>query len=530
MLHITRILVPVDFSKYSSAALARAVDLAEQFKAELRLLHVASDKDADAHHFAVEQLERLVSADMMLKLKVSHVATAGVPAREIVRQATTEKVDWIVMGTHGRTGLKRLAMGSVAEEVLRTAPCPVMIVRHPDQLVPANVEEATVGEPEYGSAQDLIRRAASQRATDIHIDPAGDGRYGVRFRIDGRLQAYCQLDRDVAERLIHQLKILGNLDIADPFRPRESRLRLPSTMTAYEVRITTSPVAGGEAVALRLFSREVDCHRLDQLGFAESALAAVNAMLRRGEGIILVTGPTGSGKTTTVYAMLDTFRRCEQNIVSIEDPVEFPLPYIRQMEVDPRHGITMTTGLRTLLRMDPDVVFLGEIRDGESVDIAMRAASSGKYVFSTLHTRDAAGTITALRDLHGDSRSLAANLTGVVSQRLVRRLCTHCRQACTITEERRHALDGNEALLPETAFAPIGCEHCRNTGYRGRIGIFETIVVTDAVRDAIVKEYSETDLRQVMRAGGAASLMDDVANKVRAGLTSVEEALQMRWL
>lgn len=530
MFHLARILVPVDFSKYSEAALAQAIELAEQFKAELHLLHVVSENDSDALRQAAEHLERLVPTELMLRLKVARAVVYGLPGREIVRKALRECFDLIVMGTHGRTGLVRLAMGSIAERVLRTAPCPVMIVRHPDQAVDLLPEEEPLVESEYAPALDLIQRAATQRATDIHIDPAEGSNYQVRFRIDGHLQHYCHLDRDIAERLMQQLTVLANLDIADPFRPKEGRLRLPAAMPDVEARITTSPVSGGEAVAVRLFTRETGFHRLDQLGLSEHALAAVNSMLRRGEGIVLVTGPTGSGKTTTVYSMLETLLCEEQNIVSIEDPVEFPVAFVRQMEVDARHGITMASGLRTLLRMDPDVIFLGEIRDGETADIAMRAASSGKYVLSTLHTRDAAGTITALRDLHGDCRSLAANLTGIVSQRLVRRLCPHCRQPIATTDERQRLPEEIGALLPDTTFGAKGCEQCRGTGYHGRIGVFEAVVVENAVREAIVQGLPEGELRQVMRSCGTPSLTADAIVRVQEGITSVAEVLQMRWL
>lgn len=531
MVPLAKILVPFDFSKYSEAALAKATELAEQFKAELHLVHVASENDEEARRQAVVQLEQLVPAELMLKLKVAHVALHGSPWREIVKKAASERFDMIVMGTHGRTGLSRFALGSVAERVLRTAPCPVMIVRHPDQAVDLAREGAKSVEPEYAPAVDLIQRAATQRASDIHIDPAEDSQYLVRFRIDGRLQRYCQLDRDIADRLIHQFKILANLDIADPFRPREGRLRLPVALSELEARITTAPVSGGEAVALRLFALDTSCHRLDQLGFTDHALAAVNGMLRHGQGIVLVTGPTGSGKTTTVYSMLETLRSGGQNIVSIEDPVEFPVSFVRQMEVDARHGITMTSGLRTLLRMDPDVVFLGEIRDGEAVDIAMRAASSGRYVFSTLHTRDAAGTVTALRDLQSNSRFLGANLTGIISQRLVRRLCPHCRQPCPTADAlRQQLLDESGAHLPEMTFCAKGCEQCRGTGYRGRIGVFETVTADADVREAIEQGKSEGELRQVMRSRGALGLTADALIKIQEGITSVDEVLQMRWL
>ena len=528
MFELAKILVPIDFSKYSEAAQAQAVEIARRSGAELHLFHVASDRSPAAPSQAVERLEQSIPAGLMLTLKVAYAAVHGSPVEEIVRKALSEQFDLIVMGTHGRTGLVRLAMGSVAENVLRAAPCPVMIVPHPDQAADRAAAEAPPAE--HAPALELILRAAAQRATDVHIDPAEDGKHIVRFRIDGHLQRYCRIDNAIAERLVHQLKVLANLDIADPFQSREGRLRLPPSMSDMEVRITTAPVYGGQAVALRLFTREAASYRLEQLGFTQDALEAVKRMAQRGEGVVLCAGPSGSGKTTTVYSMIDRLCTGAQNIVSIEDPVEFPVPFARQVEVDARHGITMTSGLRTLLRMDPDVIFLGEIRDREAADMVMRAASSGKYVFSTLHARDAAGALTALRDLHSDSRSVAANLTGIISQRLVRRLCPHCRQTCTATKERRQLLGEEGAALPEVTYSAQGCDQCRGTGYHGRVGVFETVIADDAVRDAVLRGAPEDEVRQIMRHGGAVSLTADALVKVRDAITSLEEVLEMRWL
>jgi type II secretory ATPase GspE/PulE/Tfp pilus assembly ATPase PilB-like protein len=378
-------------------------------------------------------------------------------------------------------------------------------------------------------ALDLIARAVALRATDIHIDPAGR-EHAVRLRIDGRLERYCGLDSEVASHLIQQCKTMARLDIADPFHPQEGRMRLPPAFADLEVRITTSPVAAGESVALRLFDRDNVLRPLDSLGLSPASLAPIGQILRRGEGLVLVTGPTGSGKTTTVYSMLKSLGTGERNIVSIEDPVEFPATFVRQMEVDERHGVTMTSGLRTLLRMDPDIVFLGEIRDAGAAETAMRAASSGKYVFSTLHTRDVASTITALRDLHIDSRSLAGNLTGIISQRIVRRLCSQCRREDTTTDEQRALVKDYGLGPPAHLFYPSGCTHCRGTGYRGRIGVYEVVVPNDDILRQISSGASEQELRQCIRLAGTPDLMNDALSKVCDGITSLEEVMKMRSL
>ena len=379
-------------------------------------------------------------------------------------------------------------------------------------------------------AIDLIQRARRLRATDIHLDPSGNGEIVVRLRIDGRLEEYCRLNELVGEHLINQLKTIAQLDIAEPFRPQEGRLRLPESMTELEVRITTARVASGDTVALRLFDGSNIFLPLTNLGFADSALESVKDMLHLGEGLVLVTGPTGSGKTTTVYSMLETSGGAERNVVSVEDPVEFPVPFVRQMNVDDRHGITMTSGLRTILRMDPDVVFLGEIRDAEAAQIAMQAAASGKYVFSTLHTRDVASTVTALRDMGIADRSAAGNLTGIINQRLLRRLCPNCKRADAPTEAQKDRFLSAGLAIPERVFAATGCELCRNTGFRGRVGAFEVALVNKPLSDAIAAGESENHLRDLLRSNGIVSLVEDALRKAADGTTTVDEAIGVHWL
>jgi type II secretory ATPase GspE/PulE/Tfp pilus assembly ATPase PilB-like protein len=380
-------------------------------------------------------------------------------------------------------------------------------------------------------ALDLLQRALALRATDIHVDPAEDD-YRVRMRIDGLLEEYCRLGEDVAQHLIHQLKILADQDIADPFHVHEGRLKLPTDNWTCQARLTTSPVEGGEAVCLRLHSNEALMRSLDDLGASPANRQALDEMLRRGAGLILVTGPTGAGKTTTVYAMLRELelRQGHLNMVTIEDPVEIRAPFLRQLSVDEQHGLTIAKGLRTMLRMDPDVVFVGEIRDAETAETAMRAASSGKYVFSSLHTRDVASTVTALRDLGITDWSLSANLTGLVSQRLVRRLCQTCRRAQAVADADRQFFQDHGVEPPDQIYQAAGCDLCRNRGYLGRIGVFESIVNHGDLAAAIIAGASEEALRQQMRSGGTLGLVADGLLKVAAGITSLAEVKQMHWL
>jgi type II secretory ATPase GspE/PulE/Tfp pilus assembly ATPase PilB-like protein len=532
MVATNKILVPTDFSPHGEAALVHACQLAESSGAELHLVHVvAGELSLDKRRETLEKLARALDPHQELELEVRREALGGVPYRRIVEYADEHNVDLIVMGTHGRTGLAHFALGSVAERVLRTSSRPVLVVK-PERAERAatTTEPLFVEEADASPAFDLIQRAVSLRATDVHIDPGPDDEVTVRLRIDGRLEEYCRLDGNVADHLQHQLKLSANLDIAEPFRPKEGRLRLPRGMKDLEVRITTCPVAGGEAVALRLFSRDNIFFPLKELGLSRAALDAAERMVSTGEGIILVTGPTGAGKTTTVYSMLEILGGEERNIVSIEDPVEYAVPFVRQMNVDERHGVTMTSGLRTVLRMDPDIVFVGEIRDAEAADIAMRAASSGRHVFSTLHTRDVAATVTAIRDLHIDNRSLAGNLTGIISQRLLRRVCRKCVRHAPIAEHQREIFLAHGIEAPEQVSVTHGCEACRGTGLYGRVGVFEAIQANDQVRAAIADGAPEDELRTLIRSSGTLSLTSDALSKVRDGVTSFDEAMTMRWL
>ncbi len=351
----------------------------------------------------------------------------------------------------------------------------------------------------------------------------------VRFRIDGRLEHYCRLAHDVGRSLVTQLKIMAEVDIADPFHAEEGRFSLPHPSN-YDVRLTRVPVIGGEAIALRLLNRENVLRPLASLGLSEECLARMHDMLRLGEGVVLVTGPTGAGKTTTAYSMAHAMDDGHRNIVTMEDPVEYRVPSFRQMSVDPRHGITMTSGLRSLLRMDPDVVLVGEIRDVETAEMAMRAASSGKYVFTTIHTRDVASTVTAVRDLHIDNRSLAGNLTGIISERLVRRVCADCCRSVPILKQQAKCFTDEEVEPPEMLRAPGGCKKCRNTGYRGRIGIFEVVLPDREIREAIGNGESEDDLRDLLRSRGTRSLLCDVLAKAYDGITTLDEVRAMTWV
>jgi type II secretory ATPase GspE/PulE/Tfp pilus assembly ATPase PilB-like protein/nucleotide-binding universal stress UspA family protein len=548
---IQTILFPTDYSEASHLALRYAGSLARQSRAKLVVVYVeppslpplggeagaAIDLDRDQANL----LKLLAEVTEGEDAPIAHefLTLRGDPATEIVQLGRKLPADLIVMATTGRTGWRRLLIGSVAEAVIREAACPVLTLKHSavGAELSAAVFEPLAAPPEFSAgpaadhsnATELIRRAVAARATDVHFDPSGS-EIEVRFRIDGRLERYCRLSAEVGHALIAQLKILAELDIADPFRPQEGRLALAEPARGVEIRITKVPVVGGESVSLRLLDQSQVLRPLDSLGVSSEPLSWLHAMLRLGEGLVLITGPSGSGKTTTAYSMVYTLDDGTRNIVTMEDPAELHIPGFRQMSVDPRHGVTMNSGLRSLLRMDPDIVLIGEIRDAETAGIGMRAASSGKYVFTTLHTRDVASTITALRDLQADNRSLAGNLTGIISQRLVRRLCPQCRRSMNISKEQRQLFHEAGLEPPDQLFHSVGCAACHHRGYQGRIGVFEVALMNPPLRGSIEAGGSEAEFRDLLRTHGTCSLLAEGLKKAAEGITSLDEVRAMTWI
>ncbi len=554
-----KILLPTDYSAASAKALRYAISLARQSQAELLVVYVEplplAGVVAQAFDASEEERESLAvqlaggGDDAPLSYEVRRLR--GDPAHEIIELAAAEKADLIVMATSGRSGLRRMLMGSVAEAVVRGARCPVLTLKEPEtgtvQVVGALADRDEAAPDEEGGidfrspadsiaaagrlgAGVLLEQAAAERATDVHLYPVEQG-LEVRLRVDGRMQDHCRLSEETGHHVLQQLKVMADLDISDPFHPQEGRAHSAAGLPGYEIRVTTVPVVGGDSAALRLLRRDRLLRPIESLGLSARALKGVQQMLRPagGEGVVLITGPANSGKTTTAYSMVHALDDGHRNIVTIEDPPEYRIPSFRQLAPSPRHHISMTKGLRTLLRMDPDIILVGEIRDVEAAEIAMRAASSGKFVFTTLHTRDVASTITALRDLKIDNRSLAGNLTGIISQRLVRRLCEHCRRQVPVDEEAATVFAEAGLTSPEHIYSATGCEHCQESGYRERIGVFEAVPPNSDLRQAIEEGVSEDDLRRLIREQGVPTLASDALDKVREGVTSLAEARGMAW-
>ena len=374
----------------------------------------------------------------------------------------------------------------------------------------------------------LLQYAFSQRASDIHLEPRREqGR--IRFRIDGVLHAIYQLPPVVMNAVTSRIKILGRMDVAEKRRPQDGRIKTRTPAgREIELRLSTMPTAFGEKCVLRIFDPDTVTKNFSQLGFAPAEETAWRAMITRPHGIVLVTGPTGSGKTTTLYTTLKHLANPEVNVCTVEDQIEMVAPELNQMQVQPAIDLTFAQGIRTLLRQDPDIIMVGEIRDLEAAQMAVQAALTGHLVLSTLHTNDAASAVTRLLDLGVPYYLIQNVLIGVMAQRLARTLCPHCKETGQIDGALWEALIRPWPLpKPVTIRAPCGCPECRNTGYLGRIGLYELLTVTPELRRLFRPNMDADELRRRASARGMRPLRVSAALQIAAGLTTFEEVIQI---
>jgi type II secretory ATPase GspE/PulE/Tfp pilus assembly ATPase PilB-like protein len=371
----------------------------------------------------------------------------------------------------------------------------------------------------------LVRDAYEAGASDIHLEATRSGPL-VRFRLDGVLTEAIQPPADLHHAVVSRIKLLAELDIAERRRPQDGRIRVRLEARELDLRVSTVPTMFGESVVLRVLDRGGRPVELTELGMGESMLSAVGQIAARPHGMFLVTGPTGSGKTTTLYACLAQRDRASEKIVTVEDPVEYQLSGVTQVPVHRQAGVTFGAALRSILRQDPDVVMIGEMRDAETAEIGVQAAMTGHLVFSTLHTNDAVGAVARLLDLGVPDYLVAATIEGVLAQRLVRRICDGCRAEYRPRAELVAQLSGRPART-RTLQQGVGCSACRGTGFRGRVGLYELVTANDAMKDAITRGASRSELRTCAEAGGTIPLRLDGWSKVESGLTTVEEVLRV---
>jgi general secretion pathway protein E len=373
----------------------------------------------------------------------------------------------------------------------------------------------------------LVAGAIKDRASDIHVEPYS-GSLKIRYRIDGILYDILNLPRRIQSPLVSRIKIMAKLNIAEKRLPQDGRIEIKIADRLVDIRVSVIPTAFGERVVLRLLDKTANVLMLADLGMQDQRVKMLNRLIKSPYGIILVTGPTGSGKTTTLYAALSTINRPEINIITIEDPIEYQMDGVGQIQVNPKIDLTFAAGLRSIVRQDPDVILIGEIRDRETAEIAIQSSLTGHLVFSTLHTNDAASAVTRLIDMGIEPFLVTSSIIAIIAQRLVRMLCPHCKEVYVPDEESLANLGlGRSVLQNNTFYRKKGCNLCMQTGFRGRTAIFEIMIVDDEIKRLILKTSDANQINELALKRGMITLQKDGIDKVLAGITTTEEVLRV---
>jgi len=375
-------------------------------------------------------------------------------------------------------------------------------------------------------AHAILEDALQFRATDVHLEPFSQG-WRLRLRVDGTLHDAAQIHPEIGLKLVRFFRTNANLDPVATYLPQDASLQMHVQNRRLDLRLATAPCFGGEKLALRLLDPNRLINNIRELGLEDTHLERFELWLGQATGMCLVTGPTGSGKTTTLYSLLHELELSKHAIVTIEDPVEYPIDGIVQIQVNPAHGLTFATGLRAMLRLDPDYLLVGEVRDAESAQVTIEAAASGRFVMSTMHCPDAAGVLTLLRNWGIPDHQIATVLQIVVNQRLVRRLCSDCRREGDVSKSGHAWLSSLGLPAPQKVYSPVGCEKCQNTGYLGRIGVFEVWHKAESDYQLILGHADEHSIRTQLRRRGLPTVIEDGLRKVRTGMTSLEEIQQI---
>ncbi|MDT8440025.1 MAG: type II secretion system ATPase GspE [Desulfuromonadales bacterium] len=392
---------------------------------------------------------------------------------------------------------------------------------------PADLIDTSDEAPIIRFVNSLITQGYKERASDIHIEPF-ERDLVVRYRIDGILYEVLRPPLKAHAGIVSRIKIMAQLNIAEKRLPQDGRFRVRVAGRDMDIRVSTLPTAFGERVVLRLLDKAASVLSLEEIGLESVLLRQFEAMIGKSHGIFLVTGPTGSGKTTTLYAALSRLNSREKNIITVEDPIEYQLAGVGQIQVNPKIDLTFANGLRSILRQDPDIIMVGEIRDRETAEIAVQSALTGHMVFSTLHTNDAAGALTRLVEMGIEPFLAASSIVGILAQRLVRRICPHCREVVAPPAELLAQL-GDECVLPENPqfYRGRGCARCMNIGYWGRCGIYELLKIDDEVRELLLQDKDAATIKRAATRGGMRSLRADGLAKALRGETSLEEVLRV---
>ncbi len=397
-------------------------------------------------------------------------------------------------------------------------------------LGPADLLDSSDEAPIIRFVNGLLARACRERASDIHLEPF-ETELVIRYRIDGVLYEVLRPPQRACAAIISRIKIMAGLNIAEKRLPQDGRFRVRIAGRDVDIRVSSLPTAFGERLVLRLLEKSASVIDLSQLGLGAQLRQQICELIKQPHGIFLVTGPTGSGKTTTLYAALSYLNDRSKNIITVEDPIEYQLNGVGQIQVNPKIDLTFAAGLRSILRQDPDIIMVGEIRDGETAEIAVQSALTGHMVFSTLHTNDAAGAMTRLIDMKIEPFLVSSAVTGILAQRLVRKLCPNCRTSYIPNAEMIQHFDG---LLTghsgQQFYRANGCETCQQIGYRGRTGIYELLLMTDEIRELLMSGADASSIRKAAQRAGMLNLRQDGLQKAMAGETSLEEVLRVTQL
>jgi type II secretion system protein E len=527
-----------------ATALRRLLDVGEIAPTEEAILRWLAEEYALAYTDLLDvepdkQLLSLFPARVLLKQQILPLRrTNGVVEVAVNRLFATEGLDTLKTLTGlrlqpvlapseaiQREMKKRLGVGADTLDSMEEEASLQVIQENQDEN--ANLDEAAEDASIIRFVNQVLGDAIALRATDIHLEPFED-ELRIRYRIDGVLQEVpvpAQIKR-YQPAIVSRVKILSRLDIAEKRLPQDGRIKVKLEEREVDVRVSVIPMLHGEAVVMRLLQQNAAFMRLGDLKMAEREYQVVRAMLETPHGIVLVTGPTGSGKTTTLYSALNEINDAERKIITIEDPVEYYMRGVNQIQVSEKAGLTFARGLRSILRHDPDVVLVGEIRDSETAQIAVQASLTGHLVFSTLHTNDAPGALTRLVDMGVEPYLVISALEGVLAQRLVRVLCPDCKVEDTSATTRSFKA---EIGLPadQPVYRAVGCENCRNTGFLGRRGVFELMRMNEEMRQMVLKSRSTGEIREAARRAGLRSLSEDGWRIVAEGATTVEEVLRV---
>jgi type IV pilus assembly protein PilB len=513
-----------------ASALGVARRLAEQYQLPLVDLAVAGVDTEAAKTIALPVLERVCAipfASDGTRLKVAITNPQDVRGLDELRLATRQSVEFFVAAKNDViTEIRRLSRAAEAMSASFIQDFDAFVEEEADNDLEA--EDGISDAPLVRLVNSLIFAAAEDGASDIHVEPQEDDLV-VRYRIDGVLHIAQRIPKRLAAGVTTRLKVLAKLDIAERRKPQDGRITLTAAAAGrmLDIRVATLPTVEGEAVTMRLLDKSRDVPTLAALGLSEEMQGRMSKILARPTGALLVTGPTGSGKSTSLYAALAEISRPEINIITVEDPVEYRLASINQIQINPRAGLTFANALRSILRSDPDVVMVGEIRDGETARISIEAALTGHFVLSTLHTNDAPSALTRLNEMGVEPFITGAAVSAVLAQRLARKLCRHCAESYNPSREELLGLHVGEELADELKEAVFhkkkGCARCGHTGYRGRVGVFQLLEMSARLEAMASEKASRDDLAQAARDEGMRSMWEDGILKVAAGITSAEE-------